>query len=90
MPSEFWCDEDGIWDCPDGSDETDCGNIGKPVISKAKNVRDIRREFHKNALKAARKQQKKARRPQKTLKMASNNPKYWHKLRKAKSVGKKR
>ncbi len=24
LPKEMWCDSEGIWDCPDGSDEANC------------------------------------------------------------------
>lgn len=29
IPGEFWCDPEGIWDCPDGGDEANC-NIKHP------------------------------------------------------------
>lgn len=35
IPSEFWCDEDGIWDCPDGSDEQNC-TFAKRIAKKVK------------------------------------------------------
>ncbi len=88
MPSEFWCDEDGIWDCPDGSDEMHCSKVRNHNQKDATNARHIRLEFQKSALKAARKQQNKTRKPNKNVKFG-NNPKYWYKLREANSTGKK-
>ncbi len=42
MPTQFWCDRDGIWDCPDGSDEAYCGKVSKSV-----NINDIKERVEK-------------------------------------------
>lgn len=38
FPSEYWCDEEGIWDCPDGLDELNCDKITRNSFKNAKYV----------------------------------------------------
>ncbi len=81
FPSEYWCDDEGIWDCPDGLDESSCGELGITVVKKATNVEKIYPEFQKRAFKAGVPENKHNRKLNEIRSKFTNNPKYWHKLR---------
>ncbi len=83
MPTQYWCDDDGIWNCPEGSDEANCGKVRKTM--KANSVKESAGKFEDKPFKGqnwqkvremARKSSTQGIRPNKF----SSKPKYWYKL----------